>query len=41
MSDHLSPFPWIDVVIILALVVLNAVLAMSEMRWSSSTPFLR
>jgi putative hemolysin len=36
MSDHLSPFPWIDVVIILALIVLNALLAMSEMAIVSS-----
>ncbi|MGN6154182.1 MAG: hemolysin family protein [Sphingomicrobium sp.] len=36
MSDHLSPFPWIDVVVILALIVLNAVLAMSEMAIVSS-----
>jgi putative hemolysin len=36
MSDQLSPFPWIDVVIILALIVLNAVLAMSEMAIVSS-----
>jgi putative hemolysin len=36
MSDHLSPFPWIDVIVILALIVLNAVLAMSEMAIVSS-----
>lgn len=36
MSDHLSPYPWIDVVTILALVVLNAVLAMSELAIVSS-----
>ena len=36
MSDHLLPFPWIDVVIILALVVLNALLAMSELAVVSS-----
>ena len=36
MSDQLSPFPWIDVVIILALIALNAVLAMSEMAIVSS-----
>jgi putative hemolysin len=36
MSDQLSPFPWIDVVIILALIVLNALLAMSEMAIVSS-----
>jgi putative hemolysin len=31
MSDPLSPFPWIDVAIIFALVVINGVLAMSEL----------
>ncbi len=36
MSDHLLPFPWIDVVIILALILLNAVLAMSELAVVSS-----
>jgi len=36
MSDHLSPFPWIDVIVILALIALNAVLAMSEMAIVSS-----
>jgi putative hemolysin len=36
MSDHLLPFPWIDVVIILALIMLNAVLAMSELAVVSS-----
>jgi putative hemolysin len=36
MSDHLSPFPWFDVIVILALIVLNAVLAMSEMAIVSS-----
>jgi putative hemolysin len=36
MSDHLLPFPWIDVVIILALVALNALLAMSELAVVSS-----
>src|SRR6187551_2482847 len=36
MSDHLLPFPWIDVVIILALIALNAVLAMSELAVVSS-----
>jgi putative hemolysin len=36
MSDHLLPVPWIDVVIILALVVLNALLAMSELAVVSS-----
>jgi putative hemolysin len=36
MSDHLTPIPWIDVLIILALVALNGVLAMSELAIVSS-----
>src|SRR3954465_12327797 len=36
MSDHLPPFPWIDVLLILALVALNGVLAMSELAIVSS-----
>ena len=36
MSDHLSPIPWIDVLIILALIALNGVLAMSELAIVSS-----
>jgi putative hemolysin len=36
MSDHLSPIPWIDVLLIFALILLNAVLAMSEMAIVSS-----
>ncbi len=36
MSDHLSPFPWIDVVVILALILVNAVLAASELAIVSS-----
>jgi putative hemolysin len=36
MSDHLSPVPWIDVLLIFALILLNAVLAMSEMAIVSS-----
>ena len=36
MSDQLDPFPWIDVVLILALVALNGVLAMSELAIVSS-----
>jgi putative hemolysin len=36
MSDHLSPIPWLDVLLILALVVLNGVLAMSELAIVSS-----
>lgn len=36
MSDHLSPIPWIDVLIIFALILLNGVLAMSELAIVSS-----
>src|SRR4051812_1250235 len=36
MSDHLPPFPWIDVLLILALVAVNGVLAMSELAIVSS-----
>lgn len=36
MSDHLSPFPWLDVIVILALILLNALLAMSELAVVSS-----
>src|SRR3954452_22063682 len=36
MSDHLAPFPWIDVLIIFALVVVNGVLAMGELAIVSS-----
>src|SRR5574338_889556 len=36
MSDHLTPIPWIDVLIILALIALNGVLAMSELAIVSS-----
>jgi putative hemolysin len=31
MSDHLLPFPWIDLFIILALIAVNGVLSMSEL----------
>ena len=31
MSDHLLPIPWLDVLLILALIVLNGLLAMSEL----------
>ncbi|MEO7563939.1 MAG: hemolysin family protein [Sphingomicrobium sp.] len=31
MSDHLLPIPWIDVLLIVALIALNGVLAMSEL----------
>ena len=36
MSDHLLPFPWLDVVLILALVALNGLFAMSELAIVSS-----
>ncbi len=36
MSDQLLPFPWLDVVLILALVALNGVFAMSELAIVSS-----
>jgi putative hemolysin len=36
MSDHLAPIPWIDVLLILALLALNGVLAMSELAIVSS-----
>ncbi|HSQ98508.1 MAG TPA: hemolysin family protein [Sphingomicrobium sp.] len=36
MSDHLSPIPWIDVVLLLALIALNGALAMSELAIVSS-----
>ncbi len=36
MSDHLFPIPWLDVLLILALVLLNGVLAMSELAIVSS-----
>jgi putative hemolysin len=36
MSDHLAPIPWLDVLLILALVGLNGVLAMSELAIVSS-----
>src|SRR6476661_8798448 len=31
MSDHLAPIPWIDVLLIFALISLNGVLAMGEL----------
>ena len=31
MSDHIAPIPWLDVLLILALIALNGVLAMSEL----------
>ena len=36
MSDHLTPIPWFDVVLIFALIALNGVLAMSELAIVSS-----
>lgn len=36
MSDHISPFPWLDVVLIVALVALNGLFAMSELAIVSS-----
>ena len=36
MSDHLSPIPWFDVALNLALIALNGVLAMSELAIVSS-----
>ena len=36
MSDHLTPIPWLDVLLILALIALNGVLAMSELAIVSS-----
>ena len=36
MSDHLLPFPWLDLVLILALIALNGVLSMSELAIVSS-----
>src|SRR5215203_2584649 len=36
MSDPLSPIPWIDVIVIVGLIVLNGVFAMSELAIVSS-----
>jgi putative hemolysin len=36
MSDHLTPIPWLDVLLFLALIALNGVLAMSELAIVSS-----
>jgi putative hemolysin len=36
MSDHLLPFPWLDLVLILALIAINGVLSMSELAIVSS-----
>ena len=36
MSDHLAPIPWLDVLLLLALIVLNGLLALSELAIVSS-----
>src|SRR5438270_4071561 len=36
MSDHLAPIPWLDVLLIFALILLNGVLALSELAIVSS-----
>ena len=36
MSDHLAPIPWLDLLLILALIALNGVLALSELAIVSS-----
>src|SRR5438270_5333909 len=36
MSDHLDPIPWLDVLLIFALIGLNGVLSMSELAIVSS-----
>jgi putative hemolysin len=36
MSDHLAPIPWLDIALILALIVLNGLLALSELAIVSS-----
>ncbi len=36
MSDHLVPIPWLDVILILALIAVNGVLSMSELAIVSS-----
>ena len=36
MSEHLTPIPWLDVLLILALIALNGVLSMSELAIVSS-----
>src|SRR3954454_6095553 len=36
MSDHLAPIPWLDVLLIFALICLNGVLAMGELAIVSS-----
>jgi putative hemolysin len=36
MSDHLAPIPWLDVLLLFALILLNGVLALSELAIVSS-----
>src|SRR3954463_12520709 len=36
MSDHLDPIPWIDVLLIFALIIVNGALAMGELAIVSS-----
>src|SRR5207244_1909729 len=36
MSDNLTPIPWLDVLLLAALILLNGVLAMSELAIVSS-----
>jgi putative hemolysin len=36
MSEHLLPFPWLDVILIIALIALNGLFAMSELAIVSS-----
>ena len=36
MSDHLAPIPWLDVVLILVLILINGLLSMSELAIVSS-----
>jgi putative hemolysin len=36
MSDHIAPIPWLDVLLLVALICLNGVLAMSELAIVSS-----
>lgn len=36
MSDHIAPIPWLDVLLILALICLNGILSMSELAIVSS-----
>src|SRR6059058_482724 len=36
MSDHLSPIPWLDLLLIVALIAINGILSMSELAIVSS-----